>query len=253
MLTYRRPWIWAPTRDDGTTLSFLPQDYRFKYLPYSRPDMLTFRHPWIWAPTRDNATTEDYFHSFHISVIPSTIFSILNNLSPRKMASGGGYICEYPTQISWTSTVPEFGHQLGTTTRHMPQGVGWRSQIGFFNGHLLWSPLFFLCCHTLNSFFFPKKLFCIFYGKPLKMCQKICDFLFLGCWLSWDGSLIWLIFLWKHSLDFHSKKNQLNSSVGKYIPIFDTIKEHSHMTSYVLGLFLTYLLKYGNQILTLLH
>ena len=68
----------------------------------------------------------------------------------------------------------------------------------------------------------------------------ICDFLFLVCWLSWDGSLIWLIFLWKHSLDFHSKRNQLNSSVGKYIPIFDTIKEHSHMTSYVLGLFLTY-------------
>ena len=111
---------------------------------------------------------------------------------------------------------------------------------------------FFLGCHT-ELFFFPKKLFCIFYGKPLKMCQKIWYFLFLVCWLSWDGSLIWLIFLWKHSLDFHSKRNQLHSSVGKYIPIFDTIKEHSHMTSYVLGLFLTCLLKYGNQILTLLH
>ena len=111
----------------------------------------------------------------------------------------------------------------------------------FQRSFALISPFFSWLSHW--TLFFPSN----FFGFFMDFCV-FCVFR-----LSWDGSLIWLIFLWKHSLDFHSKRNQLNSSVGKYIPIFDTIKEHSHMTSYVLGLFLTCLLKYGNQILTLLH
>ena len=137
----------------------------------------------------------------------------------------------------------------------MPQGVGWRSQIGFFNGHLLWSPLFFFAV-TLNSFFH-LNLFLYFYGKPLKMNQKICDFCVFRLLLVLGGQPHLVHFLWKDSLDSFKKNQllqlsqpntQLNSSVGKYqYVISGSIHIWRHM---FWGYFWpTYLLKYRNQIL----